>query len=231
MVKECIVLAGGLGTRLRSVVNDAPKCLAPVNGRPFLYYVFRFLKKQGVSRVILSLGYKHEQIADWCGTHEKELHLVYATEPEPLGTGGAIRLALQQVTGDEALILNGDTLFDLNLEAFHAFHHGHDALLTLALKPMQQFDRYGSVNIDNKLRVLSFEEKGFYEKGLINGGVYLLKKKPFLQLPLPEKFSFENDFLVPYANSLPFYGYVEDTYFIDIGIPEDYQRANKEFVN
>lgn len=151
MIKEAIILAGGLGTRLRSVVSDLPKCMAPVNGIPFINFVITYLKNEGVDRIILSLGYKSEIVI---GHVEKAftgtgLEIVYVIEESPLGTGGAIKLACSKVKGTNVLILNGDTLFNIDLEQFSEFHRENEADFTVALKEMRQFSRYGTVEIDN----------------------------------------------------------------------------------
>ncbi len=228
MTRECIVLAGGLGTRLKTVTGDTPKCLAPVAGRPFLHYVFKYLETHGLEHVILALGYKHEQITDWCDKNRFPFSLSYAIEKEPLGTGGAIKNAWLYAREKEAFILNGDTLFTVDLPSLNDFHHRNNAVLSLSLKPMRNFDRYGRVALDDENRIRSFEEKHFYEQGLINGGVYLMEEATFLRSNPSDKFSFENDYLVPFASRQPFFGFISDRYFIDIGIPEDYERAQEE---
>lgn len=224
---ECIVLAGGLGTRLRSEVADLPKCMAPVNGHPFLDHVIQFLEAQGVTRFVFSLGYLHEIIE----SHLKQipgLNYTVVIENEPLGTGGAIRLATKACTKENVLIVNGDTSFHISIEPMIAFHQQHQSLCTLALKPMQVADRYGLVNLTTSGSIQSFQEKKDNSSGLINGGIYALNRSRFLQLNFPEKFSFEQDFLLPYHESESMYGFVQDAYFIDIGIPEDYRRAQTE---
>ncbi len=228
MSRECIILAGGLGTRLRSELPDTPKVMAPVAGHPFLYYVLKWLEMNNLTRVILSLGYKSEVVIDWCSTFDSDMKLVFSIESEPLGTGGAIAQALQRAGDSMVFIVNGDTLFNVDLNSMMNSHQNHKAELTLALKPMEHFNRYGTVNIDESAKVRSFEEKGFHKEGLINGGVYLIDKACLNGIQLPEKFSFETDFLETYFNQIGMYGFVQDTYFIDIGIPDDYRRAQKE---
>ncbi|RAJ82172.1 D-glycero-alpha-D-manno-heptose 1-phosphate guanylyltransferase [Chitinophaga dinghuensis] len=225
MTTECIVLAGGLGTRLRSVVADKPKCMAPVGDQPFLYYLLHYLHQQGITHAILSLGYKSEQVIDWCNSQKLPLRISFAIEPEPLGTGGGIVYALGKVEGNNVFIVNGDTYFDVNFMAFDTFHQAHHSQLSLALKPMVQFDRYGTVTLDDNALITAFQEKQFMEAGLINGGVYLTSASYLKGLQLPEKFSFEKEVLEPMAASQQLYGFISDTYFIDIGIPEDYQAA------
>lgn len=228
MSRECIILAGGLGTRLRSELPNTPKVMAPVAGHPFLYYVLKWLEKNNVTRVILSLGYKSEEVIDWCSRFQSEMELVYSIEPEPLGTGGAIAQAIQKAVNNEVFTVNGDTFFNVDLDAMMKSRQSHKVELTLALKPMRHFDRYGTVIVDESSKIMGFEEKGLHNEGLINGGVYLINRDCLNNLRLPEKFSFETDFLEIYFNKIEMYGFVQDTYFIDIGIPDDYRRAQKE---
>jgi D-glycero-alpha-D-manno-heptose 1-phosphate guanylyltransferase len=230
-MREAIILAGGLGTRLRSAVPDLPKCMAPVAGRPFLSYVIGHLQRQGIEKCIFSLGYKHEVIEDFLDKEYAGYHKQYIIETEPLGTGGGIQLACRNATENNVLIVNGDTLFSINLHDLSAFHHQNQSHCTLALKPMQHFDRYGVVELHQNGAIKSFKEKQFYESGLINGGVYALQINALLNEHLPDKFSFEKDYLEKYYTQRPMFGIVQDEYFIDIGIPEDYEKANKELAN
>lgn len=227
-ITEAIILAGGLGTRLRSTVPDLPKCMAPVAGKPFLHYVINHFRKEGVERFILSLGYKHEAVIDYIEDEYDELKFVFCIEEEPLGTGGAIRLACQDVVGKTALVLNGDTLFRIDNSKLAGFHHMCGAHCTLSLKPMRNIDRYGLVTLKKDYSVEGFKEKQFYEEGLINGGVYALHPEKFLAENFPEKFSFEKDYLEKMVGQRRIYGVIQDEYFIDIGIPEDYARAQDE---
>jgi D-glycero-alpha-D-manno-heptose 1-phosphate guanylyltransferase len=229
-IKEAIVLAGGLGTRLRSAVPDLPKCMAPINGRPFLAYIIQYYRQQGIERFIFSLGYKHEVITDWLKTSYPDLPVTCAIEKEPLGTGGAIQLAAQQASDPHALVLNGDTFFATDLKEMASFHSQRNAACTLALKPMQNFDRYGVVDIDASGRIQDFKEKKYYKDGLISCGVYVLHVPGFLQGSWPQAFSFEKDYMEKHHADLPLYGCVQEGYFIDIGSPEDYQRAGRELV-
>src|ERR1035437_4187548 len=192
---ECIILAGGLGSRLRSVVNELPKCMAPIAGNPFLHYIFNYLQRQKVNHVILSVGYKYETIQTWVEQTQWLLYVSYAIETEPLGTGGAINLALQKTTKDHVFIINGDTFFDVDFSQLYFDHLVKKAELTLALKPMSNFDRYGNVLIDAKNQITSFSEKQFCKQGLINGGTYLINRNNSLMENLPVKFSFETDVL------------------------------------
>lgn len=227
-IKECIILAGGLGTRLRTAVPDLPKCMAPVAGKPFLAHVINYFRDQGIEKFIFSLGYKYEVIQEFLDASYAGLSRQYVIEKEPLGTGGAIQLACKQATEQHVLILNGDTMFSIQVPALAAFHLQQQAHCTLALKPMRHFDRYGVVDIAANGAIKSFKEKQYYESGLINGGIYALQVEAFLKEGLPEKFSFEKDYLEKLYTTRPMYGLVQDAYFIDIGIPEDFERANEE---
>src|ERR1700741_4682323 len=148
MVKQAIVLAGGLGTRLRDTVPDLPKCMAPVNGQPFLTYVIRNLLSEGVERFIFSLGYKHAIIEEFLDVQFPTINSVNAVEEEPLGTGGAILSACKKEEEKKNLIVKGETLYKVDIEAISSFHDKQAPVCTIALKPMENFDRYGVVEID-----------------------------------------------------------------------------------
>lgn len=226
--REAIILAGGLGTRLREAVPDLPKCMAPVAGRPFLFYVINYLRSQGVQRFIFSLGYKHEVILAYLEKSFASLSYEYVVEDTPLGTGGAIALALTKATQPDVLVTNGDTLFKINADELYKQHTGTAALCTLALKPMQDFERYGVVELNDNNQVTAFKEKQHYDNGLINGGCYLLQVAGFKAQSWPEKFSFETDFLEKQYPQGQLYGQVQEAYFIDIGIPADYNQAQHD---
>lgn len=227
-IKEAIILAGGLGTRLRSAVPDLPKCMAPVNGKPFLSYVIHHLQSQGITHFIFSLGYKSEAIIDFLAKDFHSLLFKISLEDEPLGTGGAIKKACKIAKENCALIANGDTLYKIDVEKVAGVHCLSGASCSLNLKPMVNFDRYGVVELDNHCIIKSFKEKQHYNSGLINGGVYALHTHKFLDENLPEKFSFETDYLEKFYQKRRMFGVIQDEYFIDIGIPEDFERAQSE---
>lgn len=158
---EVIILAGGLGTRLRTVVNEVPKCMAPVAGKPFLWYLLKYLTHYNVHRVILSVGYLREVVFRWIEEYKDEypFDFDYVVEEKPLGTGGGIKLAMNKVLGTEAIILNGDTYFDVDLDAFLRIHNNYNSLLSIALKRMTAFDRYGNIKCGFNNEVQEFEEK------------------------------------------------------------------------
>ena len=198
---EGIVLAGGLGTRLRSVVSDLPKCMAPVAGRPFLYYLLKYMEVRRFTRVVLALGYMHESVQRWLAGEKWDFEIRCSLEEPPLETGGAVRQALSRTDGDEVYIL----------------------------KPMTDFSRYGVVETAPQGRIVAFREKKYCPRGQINGGVYLVDKKSGL-LDFPsERFSFETDILQQRVRDCLLTGYASDGYFIDIGIPEDYEKADTDF--
>lgn len=231
---EVIILAGGLGTRLRSEVKDLPKCMAPVAGKPFLWYLLTDLKKyKEITRVILSVGYLRDVILEWISKVQDEFPFTfyYAIEEEPLGTGGGIRLAMDKVTEEETIILNGDSYFAVDLNELVAAHKKQpDAKLTIALKPMRNFNRYGTVSIAEDGRVLKFNEKQPCKEGEINGGVYVLSTDRSIFEGQPKKFSFETAILQEKCGETGcLFGVVQNGYFIDIGIPEDFKKANEEF--
>ena len=225
---EAIILAGGLGTRLRDTVPGIPKTMAPVAGRPFLFYVINYLRSQGTEKFIFSLGHMHEMIESYLDDQFSTLDYQCSIEDEPLGTGGAIRLAISKATEKDVLIVNGDTLFKADLQNARRFHVEKDAETTILLKPMKTFDRYGVIEMDEANRAKDFREKQFYESGNINGGTYIININKFWEINFPEKFSFETDYLEKYCGQRLFYGLVDDAYFIDIGIPGDYERAQSE---
>lgn len=231
MFNEAIVLAGGLGTRLRSSVPDLPKCMAPVAGKPFIDYVTAYFNLQGISKFIFALGYKHETIASHIENCQNSFAFEFSIEHTPLGTGGAIYKACSLGTQKNILVINGDTLFRVNVKALEKAHLASDAECTLCLKPMHDIERYGVVELNENGSIHRFREKKYYAKGLINGGVYAMDRRKFLDMELPDAFSFEKDYLERHAGVKELFGHLDEGYFIDIGIPQDYDRAQTELPN
>lgn len=227
---EAIILAGGFGKRLQGVVNNVPKPMADINGRPFLSFLLDYLINQKVKKVLLSVCYKHEVVANFFGFKYKDIEIEYILEKEPLGTGGAIREALRYAKNNDVAVINGDTFFDINLLQMYELHSRENSLLTVAVKQVQNCSRYGTVFMqDNK--IMRFEEKSFSEAGFINGGIYMLNKAVSDLLDKYDTpFSFEKDFMEQNVRRTNIFAYISDSYFIDIGIPEDYERAKKELV-
>lgn len=228
---EAIILAGGLGSRLRSVVSGIPKPMAPVSEKPFLYYILKWLEYNQVSRIILSVGYKWETIYKTFGDRFNDRELIYSVEDSPLGTGGAIALAMDKLIGDCFFIINGDTLFKGDLSELFVFHRRGAFDLSILLKPMNDFDRYGTVKVNDHNRVTAFNEKKPQSEGLINGGIYVAGKQIKKYFPPVQAFSFEKEFLETKLNELSFGGLISNSYFIDIGVPSDYMKAQIELPN
>ncbi len=229
MITEAIVLAGGLGTRLQTVVTDLPKSLAPVAGKPFLAYLVDNAKKQGIKKFIFALGHKSEQIEGFVKEYLPEGSYLFSIEDEPLGTGGAIYKACKLVTTPNIIVLNADTFFGISFLNLSIIHELRKANCTMVLKPMKSFDRYGAVDIYKQV-ITGFSEKKHQASGLINGGIYALNADTFLQKSFPNAFSFEKDYLEKEVQNGKIMGMISDAYFIDIGIPEDYERGQRELL-
>lgn len=228
MIKKAIILAGGLGTRLRSVIGEIPKPMADINGKPFLEYFLDYLIMQGIEKICLSVGYNHQIIQNYFKNGYKTIEIIYSIEDEPLGTGGAVKKAINLIEDDNIFIFNGDTFFNINLKELYKFHVLNNSILTIAMKHIKDNINYGSIVIDNKNKITNFKEKIISKNKLINGGIYLLNKNKFITFGLPDKFSFEKDFLEKVYATHPVYGLEYESYFIDIGIPDNYERAKQE---
>ncbi len=231
MLKEAIILAGGFGTRLQSVVSDVPKPMAPVNNEPFLNYIFDYLKYFRIEHVVISTGYLSEKIIEHYQNEYKGIKISYTKEETPLGTGGGIRLAMEKCMEQNVLVLNGDSFFDVDLNAYYKQHIEKKADCSLALRTVDNASRYGTINLGEKNTLLSFKEKdGFEKEGLINGGVYILNRGLFLNQTKPDiPFSIEKDFYEGRIKELHIFGFIYSGYFIDIGIPEDFKKAQDDF--
>jgi D-glycero-alpha-D-manno-heptose 1-phosphate guanylyltransferase len=229
---EAIVLAGGLGTRLRSVINDRPKVMALVSGRPFLEYVILFLKKNGVTKFIFSLGYQSDKIIEFVTTSNLDIDYEFSIENIQLGTGGAIKKSLEFTNNENILVVNSDTYFNFDLMSMMLQHKLNNADFTIALKLLKNFDRYGTVEINDQLRISSFIEKKYTSDGFINAGYMILNRRKFNENTnnYPVSFSVETD-LLQKISKLNIYGFKSTGFFIDIGIPEDYNFAQQNLVN
>jgi D-glycero-alpha-D-manno-heptose 1-phosphate guanylyltransferase len=222
---EAVVLAGGLGTRLRAVVGDVPKPLAPVAGRPFITYLLERLEKQGVTTAIVSVGYLAEAVISALGPRYGNMALRYCREDMPLGTGGGIRKALAMASRYPVLVLNGDTLIDVDYGALIASHDRAAVSLSVVVRPIADASRYGRAIVRDG-RITGFESAGVPGPGLISGGVYVFSRN--LLADMPENFSFEKDFLEARIAGLQPHAFETSAYFIDIGVPQDYARAQRE---
>lgn len=220
---EAIVLAGGFGTRLRQIVSDVPKPMAPVAGRPFLEILLGSLAQKGFSRAVLSLGFMAEKISGHFGARFEGLNLSYVVEGTPLGTGGAIRLAATACAEEHVFIFNGDTYLDLEVERLEQQWQANKHPIVVG-RQVPDTTRYGRLVVDGK-RITSFAEKGIAGSGLINAGCYVLATDALAQFPLHQPFSIETDYLVPEVRRATVEVFETEGVFIDIGIPEDYARA------
>ncbi len=231
-----VILAGGLGTRLRAAYSAGPKSMAPVGGRPFLDYLLRWLRSEGVEEVILCVGYKRTSIQRYvAGGRKWGLRVRYSVEQELLGTGGALKKAEELISCDRLLAINGDTLVGVDLRELVKFHRSRRAWATVAVVNVADDRRYGSLKMDCEGRITAFLEKKERAMGenrknegqTINGGVYVFEKK-FLKKFRPGHVSLEREVFPPTLRSKRLYGFVSEAYFLDIGVPDDLRRAQNE---
>ena len=231
MLNTAIILAGGMGTRLKTIISDLPKPMAPIMNVPFLTYQLNYLKHFGIKKVIFSVGYLSEKIIAHYNQSFENISIEYSIEKNPLGTGGGIRMAMSNLNEDLVLILNGDSFFDLDLEQFYNLHLEQKSDFSLALRYVNNSERYGNIEFNSSHQITSFIEKNqLNQSGYINAGVYILSKKLYLQNTKPDiNFSIEKDFFEKQLNQLIIKGFEFKDYFIDIGIPEDYLKAQDDF--
>lgn len=222
-----MILAGGYGTRLSSIVADRPKVLADVNGRPFLSYLLDQLCISKVKSVIICSGYKGEMIVQAFQYRYKNQELIYSQEPEPLGTAGALKLSLDFCSAEHIMVMNGDSFYDTDLLSFQKWHYLKRADCSISLTYMMSSKRFGFVKTDEDGRIEEFEEKGIERSGWINAGVYIFRREIIAAIPINRMVSLEREIL-PQLIGEKFYGYKAHGPFIDIGTPESYKKA-KEF--
>jgi D-glycero-alpha-D-manno-heptose 1-phosphate guanylyltransferase len=220
---EAIILAGGLGTRLKNVLPDLPKPMAPIAGRPFLEILLSTLARKGFSRIVLSLGFMADKIIDHFGENYEGMKLVYEVEKVPLGTGGAICAALRRCVDDHVFVFNGDTYVDLEVNQLES-HWLRNRKPIVVVREVRDTARFGRVEIVNG-KIISFLEKGLSGVGFINAGCYVLSRSALDDFPLGKNFSFEEEYLSKQITHTLLCGFVTRGFFIDIGIPEDYARA------
>ena len=225
---EAIVLAGGFGTRLRQVVQDVPKPMASVAGRPFLEILLAMLAKKGFTRIVLSLGFMSEKIIEHFGDNYLGMELVYEVETQPLGTGGAIRAALTRCEADHVFVFNGDTYLDVEVDELEQLWQSNKNPV-IVVREIPDTARFGRVEIRDG-RINAFLEKGASGRGLINAGCYILPKNALDDFPLGQVFSLETEFFINYLHNIWFDGFVTQGRFIDIGVPDDYALAQTELV-
>lgn len=226
---QAILLCGGMGTRLRSVVSDRPKPMADICGKPFLQYLLEMLRDKGITEVIFALGYMGEMIEEYFQDGSAfGLKIAYSYEEEPLGTGGAIRNSLPKILEEEVLVLNADTYFPMDYQGLYRFHQENDGDFSLATRAVPDISRYGAVRRDAAGRIMVWNEKledgGQPLAGEINGGIYVMKKSLIAEIP-EGKQSLEQDCIPKWlSEGKRIFGLPFDGYFMDIGIPKDYQQ-------
>lgn len=222
---QALILVGGLGTRLRSLVNDRPKPMALVGEKPFLEYVIRNLKRNGIEDIVLATGYMGNFIENYFKDGRRfGVKISYSHEKEQLGTAGAIKNA-EKFLKDELFVLNGDTYFNVNFEDIYKFHLKNNSYFTMALREVKNASRYGAVECDSTNKIQNFIEKGVLsESNCINGGIYIIRKEILKLVDYSKKVSLEKDIIPKILKQKQIYGYKCDDYFIDIGIPEDYMK-------
>ena len=227
---KAILLAGGRGTRLQSVVSDFPKPMAPICGVPFLEILVKNLIAQGIDEITLSVGYRYEIIMNYFGESFQGVPVDYVVEDIPLGTGGALRKAMQREIDDSpCFVCNADTFIDANLSEMYRNYLTSRMDVGMLLKPMDDVSRYGRISLDaSQKKIIRFEEKSGYESGFVNMGIYLLRPDLFNQFELTDSFSLEKDLFIKELGNISFFPWITEGYFIDIGVPEDYRRAQSE---
>lgn len=227
---QAIILAGGLGTRLRSVVADRPKVLAEVGDRPFMVYLLEQLSAAGIQEVILCTGYLGDQVQTTFEKSDRQLNLIYSQEPSPLGTGGALRLALDYIKSDSVLVMNGDSFCEIGIGDFWRSHGDHQADVTIALTQVSDTSRYGRVEVDSAGKVVNFAEKGNSTGvGWINAGIYVIKQELISEIPSDRVISLEQEILPAWIEYKSVYSYPTQGKFIDIGTPTSYALAQSFF--
>ena len=225
-----IILAGGMGTRLSSVVSGRQKAVALVNGSPFLSYLFRQLIRSGIKHAVLCTGYKAEMVEAEFGSEFSGLKLSYSVEKQPSGTAGAVRLALDKARTDYLLVMNGDSYMDTDFAVFFSWFEQAGIDAGIILTEVEDASRYGKVTMDNNGRIIRFDEKKEHAgSGLINAGVYLFNKKVLTDIPENVKYSMEKDVFPGLAAVNRLFGRKSDGRFIDSGTPESYKMAEKFF--
>lgn len=226
--RDCIILCGGLGKRLQSIVHDVPKVMAQVDGRPFLNFIIEFLKSKNVERIVLCTGYKADLVERYYRQQDFGLIIDFSTENEPLGTGGALKNAREVISSDPFFVLNGDSFLPIDLQAFLDFHMEKKSIASMLISEVEDGKDFGNLEIDENQQIVDFREKDVgTKKQLVNAGIYCFSQKAFSCMPETKKFSLENDFF-PKLIGNKFYGYCTDKEFMDISTPERYESAKQK---
>lgn len=228
--KVAIILAGGLGKRLRSVVSNVPKPMAPINNKPFLEILMDFWINQGIEKFLISVGYLKESIINHFGKKYKNIPIEYIHETSPLGTGGALKKVINDIENicTPFLVLNGDTFFEINLNEFENFHQSKNADFSFALFKTENNPRYLQFITNQNSKIISLKKNDTSVDVLSNGGVYLVSDTRFItNYNIKPTFSLEMDLIQTSLHNKNFYGFFSEGFFLDIGLPSDYKKANK----
>lgn len=226
-----VILAGGKGSRLKQVLKDYPKVLAEINGKPFLTYLFEVLLKHSFENVILCTGYRADLLSEKFQSGYRNLKVLFSPEETPLGTGGAIRLALPQVKTEKIMIFNGDSFTRFDLPAFIEWHEKKNLEISMLATRIEDVSRFGCVKLENNGEISSFVEKGETNgEGLINAGIYLIKKELLNCIPTGKEYSLEKEFFPKFIRR-GLFGFKCDGPFIDIGTPQSFATAENFFRN
>jgi D-glycero-alpha-D-manno-heptose 1-phosphate guanylyltransferase len=221
-----VVLAGGLGTRLRSLVEDRPKVLAEVHHRPFIEYLLEQIMTAGIKRAVMCTGYQGEKVRAEFGNHYQDLDLLYSHELVPLGTGGALRLAFPLIASDPVLVMNGDSYFNADIRDFCNRHTSAGSMASIMLAQVENTGRYGRIEINPDGSIVRFIEKGQdIAPGWINAGIYLFSRE-FIRCIPPYRFISLEEKILPQCIGDKFFGFTYQGEFIDIGTPESYRQAD-----
>jgi D-glycero-alpha-D-manno-heptose 1-phosphate guanylyltransferase len=229
---DCIILAGGFGTRLQDVVKEVPKPLAPINGKPFLVLLLQQLATfKHIKNVILALGYKAEAVIEYFEKHPPPIPLIYSLEKEPLGTGGCLLHAMEASVADEFLVMNGDSYLDFSFEGMQTHHRTKQADFTMAVLEVADGSRYGKVEFNEHFRIEGFKEKtGAVAPCWISAGIYLVKRNCLSSLACGKSFSLEKEGFSSLLKKRMIAYPCQGT-FIDIGTKESYSEAQKVLRN
>jgi NDP-sugar pyrophosphorylase family protein len=226
---DAAILAGGFGTRLRPVLSDRPKPLAPVKDRPFIAFLLDQIADADLHYVVLCTGYLGDQLRNALGNTYKSLEIAYSCEPAALGTAGALRLAVDRFRSNTVLVLNGDSYCDVDMNAFCRWHHLQQASASIVLTRVENADRFGSVDTNPDGTIVRFGEKATYPtEGWVNAGIYLIARPLIEQIPTQRPVSLERDIFPQWIGS-GFYGYRHHGVFLDIGTPDSYVEAARLF--
>jgi len=225
---DVVILCGGKGQRLREVIDDRPKVMAEINGRPFLDFIIEHVLSFGLKRIILCSGYKAEYIDSYYSNRKLPFELIVSRENTPLGTGGALKNAQKLIQSANFIVLNGDSFCGVNLKKFYDFHLERNSFLSIVAAHTENSEDFGSLSIDSSARITAFQEKTQKTKEFVNAGVYIFKNEVLFSIPSGRAISLEYNFF-PEFISKGIYGFVTEESLIDIGTPQRYERAKVFF--